>query len=407
MLTYTQALKKILSNVKHLPPVECALDDAVGKVMAEKAVARWDLPFADNSAMDGFTFTWSDQKTGEGLKVCNTIYAGDYSQEAVGRKEAVRIMTGAPIPPGCDTVVPIEDVEERGDFVHLNKPVKRGQHVRLKGEEVVCGESIVAAGTLLHAGDIGLLSAAGVDRVKIHPTPKIAILSTGNELVNLGDPLQPGQIVNSNLHLLQARLKELGYETVTLGVARDDRDDLLRYMQEGLRADVLITTGGVSIGDRDHVQEVLDQLGFKLGFWKVAIKPGKPVLFGQIDQKTIFGLPGNPAAAAATFELFVRPALGRLSGHPAPLHPVLRAKLTEDVHDAGERQAFLWGELTENSTGRYCFTPSRHQGSNRNRAVQSAGALLSVPTGIGTITAGTEVEVMVLRLPGRQQIGIV
>jgi molybdopterin molybdotransferase len=401
MLTYAQALEKILSTVQPLPAVESALDDALGKVMAEQGIARWDLPSADNSAMDGFAFAWTEQKRGDKLTVNGAIYAGDYSQKSIGGSEAIRIMTGAPLPPGCNAVIPIEHVVEDAGSILLTKDTIRGQHVRLKGEEVVCGETIVTPGTVLNAGDIGLLAAAGVERVKVYPVPKVAILSTGNELVNLGDQLQPGQIVNSNLHLLQARLKEVGCETVTLGIARDDRDDLEQFIREGLNADLLITSGGVSIGDRDHVQEVLGTLGFKLGFWKVAIKPGKPVLFGQIGQQTIFGLPGNPAAAAATFELFVRPALGRLAGHPAPLHPILRAELTVDVRDAGERQAFLWGELAENTSGSYCFTPSRHQGSNRNRSVQSAAALLSVPAGAGTISAGTEVEVMVLRLPGR------
>ncbi len=404
MLTYSQAVEKIFATVLPLPPVECALDEALGKVIAERAVARWDLPSCDNSAMDGYAFSWGEETTGDRLKVRGVIYAGDSHQDKVERGEAVRIMTGAPLPPCCDTVIPLEDVREEGKFILLTRATARGEHVRLRGEEVVSGESLVEAGTVLHAGDIGLLAAAGIDRVKIHPMPRVAILSTGNELVNLGDPPQPGEIVNSNLHLLQARLKEIGCETLPLDIARDDRDDLARRIKEGLNADLLITTGGVSIGDRDHVQEVLDQLGFKLGFWKVAIKPGKPVLFGQIGRQIIFGLPGNPAAAAATFELFVRPALGRLSGHPAPFPPVLRAVLTEDVCDGGKRQAFLWGDLIETAAGYYSFSPNRHQGSNRNRAVQSAAALLSVPVGSGTISAGSEVAVMVLRLPSRQQI---
>ena len=394
MLTYTQALEAILNTVQPLPAVECTLETASGKVLAEQVTSRWDLPSADNSAMDGFAFTWSNQMIGDKLIVTGTVYAGDSSHATVGPTEAVRIMTGAPLPADCDTVVSIEDTEETGQTIRLTRAVSHRQHVRLQGEEVVCGELIADKGTTLHAGDIGLLAAAGVERVMVHPQPKVAILSTGNELVNLGDPLQPGQIVNSNLYLLQARLRELGCTTITLGAAKDDRDNLDQHIQAGLSADLLITTGGVSVGDKDHVQEVLGRHGFKLGFWKVAIKPGKPVLFGQIGEMPVFGLPGNPAAAAATFELFVRPALGRLAGHPAPLHPVLRAELTTEVHDAGKRQAFLWGELTEKA-GRYQFTPSLHQGSNRNRSVQA---------GIGTIAAGTEVDLLVLRLPGRKQV---
>lgn len=404
MLTYNQALEQILKSVQPLPAIDSPLDEASGKVLAEQVTARWDLPSSDNSAMDGFAFAWSKQKVGDVLEVRGIVYAGDSGQEPVAANTAVRIMTGAPLPPGCNTVVPIEDVEEKDNSIRLTRDVSQGQHVRLQGEEVVCGELIASAGSLLYAGDIGLLAAAGVERVKVHPHPKIAILSTGNELINLGDPLQPGQIVNSNLHLLKARLKELGCEAITLGVAKDERESLDQNIQAGLSADLLITTGGVSIGDRDHVQEVLGRHGFKLGFWQVAIKPGKPILFGKIGQMPVFGLPGNPGAAAATFELFVRPTLNLLAGHPAPLHPILRAELTTDVRDAGKRQAFLWGELSEQS-GRYHFTPSQNQGSNRNRSVQSASALLSVQAGIGIITAGTEVELLVLRLPGRQQAG--
>jgi molybdopterin molybdotransferase len=402
MLTYTMALEQILNEVTPLTPVEIPIDMALGKVLAKPAIAQWALPSDNNSAMDGFAFYFRDQKIGDQLNIIGSVYAGDYSQSSVGAGETLRIMTGAPLPPDCDTVVPIEDCTVSDDTIYLNQSCKPGQHVRRRGEEVSSGEIIVSQGTLLHAGDIGLMAAAGIEQVTVHPTPKIAILSTGNELIKLGDSPKPGQIVNSNLYLLQARLKELGYETIALGAARDDQNELDKHIQQGITADLLISTGGVSIGDRDHVQESLVRNGFKLGFWKVAIKPGKPVLFGHIDQQPVFGLPGNPAAAAATFELLVRPALGRLSGLTAPLHPILRAVLTEDVHDAGKRQAFLWGELREQSIGRYGFTPSRHQGSNRNRAVQSASALLSVPAGAGTIRSGTEVDVMVLRLPGRQ-----
>ena len=405
MLTYSQAIELILSRVQPLPPVDTALDAASGKVLAEQVTARWDLPSANNSAMDGFAFAWDNHDIGDHLTINGIVYAGDSGQSTTDANTAVKIMTGAPLPPDCDTVVPIEDVEDMNGVIQLNNAVTRGQHVRLQGEEVVRGEVIASPGTILHSGDIGLLAAAGVDQVKIHPRPKVAILSTGNELVNLGEPLLPGQIINSNLHMLQARLTELGYETISLGVAKDDLDNLDQHVQSGLTADLLITTGGVSVGDRDHVQEVLDRHKFKLGFWKVAIKPGKPVLFGQIGQMPVFGLPGNPASAAATFELFVRPAIGQLAGYPAPLHPVLRAELTAEVSDAGKRQAFIWGELTEKA-GRYYFTPSKQQGSNRNRAVQSASALLSVKAGTGTIAAGTDVDLLVLRLPGRQQVGI-
>jgi molybdopterin molybdotransferase len=245
---------------------------------------------------------------------------------------------------------------------------------------------------------MGLLAAAGITSVKVHPLPRVALLSTGDELVELGAAPGPGQIVNSNFHLLAARLRESGCSIVSLGIARDEPEDLAARIAEGLEADMLISTGGVSVGDRDYVQEILIEHGFQLGFWRVGIKPGKPVLFGTARNTTVFGLPGNPAASAATFELFARPALRRLAGRRDPLPPRLRVTLTEDVSGGEKRQRFLWGALQERE-GRYLFTPSPRQGSGQNRSIQGAQALLPVPGDSPEIAAGTEMEVLLLRLP--------
>jgi molybdopterin molybdotransferase len=243
-----------------------------------------------------------------------------------------------------------------------------------------------------------LLAAAGSGRVRVYPAPRVALLSTGDELVELGDIPGPGQIVNSNFHLLAARIREEGGTVVPLGIARDRRAELSGRIAEGLRtADLLVSTGGVSVGDRDHVQEVLAEHGFQLGFWRVAIKPGKPVLFGTVGTTPVFGLPGNPSAAAATFELFVRPALRRLGGHDDPLHPRLRVILTDAVAGGEKRQQFLWGGLRERD-GRYEFTPSR-LGSGQTRGIRGAHALLPVAAGDSGLAAGSEVDVMLLRLP--------
>jgi molybdopterin molybdotransferase len=287
---------------------------------------------------------------------------------------AVRIMTGAPLPAGCDTVVPLEDVTELADGIRLQRAPQVGQHIRLRGEELRRDEIVLHSGTPLFAAELGLLAAAGAERVWVHPAPRVALLSTGDELVELGQAPGPGQIVNSNAHLLAARLRR------------------------GLEADLLISTGGVSAGDRDYVQAVLHDLGFTLGFWKVAVKPGKPVLFGTVGERPVFGLPGNPAASAATFELFVRPALRRLAGHADPLHPRLRAVLSAPISGGEKRQRFLWGTL-EAEAGRYVFNPSPRQNSGQNRAMQGARALLPVPGGSDDIRAGREVEVLLLRMP--------
>lgn len=398
MLTYDEAIKQVLDNIEPLPPVETALGDALGLVLAEEVCARWDLPPADNSAMDGFAFAAASCPPDSSLPVVGHSYAGHPFNGEVPPASAVRIMTGAPLPAGVDTVVPIEDVREQGERIHLEKEVKPQQHVRRAGEEFRCGEALLAPGTCLKAGEIGLLAAAGIARVRVHPAPRVAILSTGNELVELGEQPGPGQIVNSNLYLLSARLREAGAEVIPLGIAQDDEADLDQRLRSGLQADLLLTSGGVSVGDKDQVQEAFGRHGFERIFWKVAIKPGKPVLFGKIGRQPVFGLPGNPAASAATCEIFTIPALRKLAGHRDPLPPLFQARLATPLAAGGKRQAFLWGCLQNGPDG-HIFAPSSRQGSGQNRALQGACALLPVPVGAPALEAGSPVEVLLMRLP--------
>ncbi len=399
MLSYVEAIRIVLDRIRPLPAVEVPLQQALGRVLAEPLNARWDMPTADNSAMDGYAFAFAGQTAGNRLPVAGFLPAGSYRKEPVPQGQAVKIMTGAPIPEGCDTVVPIEGVcTDAGGICLENSPIS-GQHIRRRGEEIREGEELLAAGTAIHSGELGLLASAGIERLKVHPTPKVALLSTGDELVELGQQPGPGQIINSNYYLLSARLCEEGCPLAPLPIARDRGEALSVCIKQGLAAaDMLITTGGVSVGDRDLVQQTLDSFGFELGFWKVSIKPGKPVLFGTACGKPVFGLPGNPAASAATFELFARPALRRLAGHGEVLPPHLRVILSEPVRGGESRQRFVWGNLEEQE-GRYHFTPSDHQGSGQNRGIQGAQALLPVDGGSQGIAAGSEVDVLLLRLP--------
>ncbi len=399
MLTCEEAVRQILQTVRPLPPAECALDDALGRVLAQPVSARWDLPPADNSAMDGYGFAFAGQTAGCELPVAGLVPAGIRQALPLAFGQAVKIMTGAPLPAGCDTVVPLEEVSESASGIRLQRNPAAGQHVRRRGEELCHGEELLQAGTPLYSGEIALLAAAGVERVRVHPAPRVALLSTGDELVELGVVPGPGQIVNSNSHLLSARLREAGCTPVPLGIARDEQSELAEKVAEGLRgADLLLSTGGVSVGDRDYVQEILRRHGFDLGFWQVAIKPGKPVLFGTVGQTPVFGLPGNPAAAAATFEMFVRPALRRLAGFTDPLHPQLRVILAGAISGGEKRQRLIWGTLATHGE-RYRFFPTGRQGSGQNRSIQGAQALLPVPGGSGELAAGAEVEVLLLRLP--------
>jgi len=401
MLTYEEALQMVLETVQPLPPVAVPLMQAAGRVLATAVVANRNLPPSDNSAMDGYAFAWSEEISGVPLTVIDFVAAGHARQLPVPAGNAVKIMTGAPLPPGCNTVVPIEDVENISGTIQLQGQPTLGENVRYCGEELRCGELILEAGTPLFAGEIGLLAAAGVETVRVHPAPRVAILSTGDELVELGDPHAAGKIVNSNAYLLAARLREEGCEPLLLGIARDTPEELATALQKGRQADLLLTTGGVSVGDCDHVQEALVKLGFTRKFWKVAIKPGKPVLFGTIKEQPIFGLPGNPAATAATFELFVRPALRRLAGFPATHFPRLRVTLSEAIKGGGNRQRFIWGRL-EIGNGAFSFSSAQYQGSGQNRSLQGAQALLPVAAHSPDLPAGSEAEILLLRMPPGQ-----
>lgn len=395
MIPYQEALALVLERLRPLPAVEVPLEQAVGLVLAESVDARWDMPPADNSAMDGFALAWPAGNAPVEWTVTGAAYAGTPWESPIEPGAVVRIMTGSPLPPGCDTVVPLEDAVSSGTTVRLGK-MKQGQHVRRRGEEFRAGERLLDAGVPLHAGEIGLLAVAGHARVRVHPSPRVALLSTGDELVELGQTPGPGQVVNSNLYLLAARLREEGCGVLPLGLCRDEPAALSRHLAAGEQADLIISTGGVSVGDRDYLREALTTRGFETVFWKVAIKPGKPVLFGMINERPMFGLPGNPAAAAATFELFVRPALRRLSGFAATGPPRLNAILGGEVHGDPKRECFLWGHLEENGPRRI-FHPSSRQGSGQNRSLQGAMAMLPVPAGCELIRSGCDVDVMVIR----------
>jgi molybdopterin molybdotransferase len=398
MISYNEALQRVLDTLSAMQPNEVSINEAAGLVLASPAKARWDMPACDNSAMDGFAMAGSPLSPGNGLVIVGASYAGHPYSSEVQQGQTVRITTGAALPQGTDTVVPIENAEEKGGCVYLTVPPQTGQHVRYRGEECRGNEVLVEAGTILRAGDIALLASAGVERVTVYPRPRVAVISTGDELVELGHQPGPGQIINSNLHLLRTRLSECGFSAVCIGIGADHPDTLDQLIDRALGADVIISTGGVSVGDRDYVQTALEKRDFRKIFWKVAIKPGKPVLFGLIGGKPYFGLPGNPAATAATFELFVKPALKRLAGQATVLPETRRAILIDEVTGGGIRQVFLWCRLEweENS---YRVSVSQYQGPGQNRCLSTTNAILPVPVGSCKLHAGDVVEVFLLSEP--------
>jgi molybdopterin molybdotransferase len=305
-------------------------------------------------------------------------------------------MTGAPLPPGCDTVVPIEDVEVISGIIHLKGQPELGENVRYCGEELRCGELILDAGTPLFAGEIGFLAAAGIETVLVHPAPRVAILSTGDELVELGSPQGAGQIVNSNAYLLATRLREEGCDPILLGIARDTPGELAAALQRGLQADLLLTTGGVSVGDCDHVQETLVSLGFSRKFWKVAIKPGKPLVFGvAATGALVFGLPGNPVSSMVSFELFARPALRAMLGASAIHRPRADVVLTNAHRKSPGRAHYVRARVSRRG-GVLEAALHAKQGSAMLTSMVGVNALVELAAEMGDAPAGTIAPALLL-----------
>jgi molybdopterin molybdotransferase len=396
MLSFEQARQIILENIASAGIEQISLADAVGRVLAEDIDAPWDMPMWDNSAMDGYAVRSND--CGEipcNLTMTGYIPAGALADGVEVKPGcAVKIMTGAPLPSGADAVAPIEETEENpGEQVTINEPVKANQHIRFRGEDVLAGERIMAAGTIIRPPEVSMLASFGRVLVSVYSRPIVAILSTGDELIEVGRTPGTGEIVNSNTLTLAAAVREAGAIPRIIGIARDNHDSHLNKLREGLKADVLVTSAGVSAGDLDRVRIVLEELGVKQMFWKVNIKPGKPIAFGLKDDKPVFSLPGNPVSSMITFEEFVRPALLRMMGQRQVIRPTFKAILRDDVKNkAGDRTTFLRIRLEREDKLFYVSTSGKQQ-SGLLKTMVNATAIAVIPPGRGFMAAGEEVDV--------------
>lgn len=335
-MTYEEARKVILATVHPVGMERVMLLDAVERVLGEDIVAPWDLPPFDNSAMDGFAVRAADCSVNCSLAVSGYIPAGGTAVVEVTPGTAMRIMTGAPTPPGCDAVVPFEETEEMPGQVLLRAPVEPGQHIRRRGEDVAAGSTVLTAGTLLRPTEISMLASCGRVMVPVYRKVRVAIVSTGDELVEPGGGLIPGTIINSNSLGLAAAVKAAGAEPIMLGIARDTMESHREKIREGLLADVLITSAGVSCGDRDLVRDMLEECGVASLFWKLKVKPGGTTAFGMKGETPVFSLPGNPVSTLLTFEEYVRPALLKMMGHRRPVRPFFESyPLRRGAEEAG------------------------------------------------------------------------
>ena len=389
-----EAFAAVRARAHPLPAEDVLLTEAYGRVLAAGVRARRDQPATDISMMDGYALRAAD--SGSPLRVAGEIAAGDAPWDRpLKPREAARIFTGAPLPPGADCVVMQEHCVRQGDEVRVQQPPKAGQHIRRRGEELTAGTEALGAGRVLDAADLALAAACGVSSVRAHRRPRVAVLGTGSELVPLGKDPGPGQIVETNSLTLAALCRDAGADVLRLGIAPDAVESIAERLRDA-PADILLTTGGASVGDHDHAQDALERLGGDLIFHTVAIRPGKPVLFGTASGgRLVFGVPGNPAAATLGFELFVRLAIRLLSGDPHPDRPRARARLRGTLSRVKGLTFFPRGRVTAEGS-QLIFAPGGQQSSMQIASWSGANAVAVVAPGEGRIDDGTEVDVLLV-----------
>lgn len=401
-LSASDALETVLAAARPMPPERVAIQAAAGRVLAEPVYSAVTLPPADCSAMDGYAVRSADL-TGASpdrprpLDVRFEVAAGAAPAGAIGPGEAARIFTGAPLPPGADAVVRQEETTRDGVRVLVRIAAAPGEDVRPAGEDIRAGDCVFTAGTPIGAAQIGVLASLGRSQVAVHQRPRVAILSGGDELIEIdGDPAG-GRIVSSNSYSLAAQCREAGADPVYLGIARDTPDALESVLRRGLRCDVLMSSAGVSVGDRDYVRPVLEKLGCALEFWGVEIRPGHPLVFGRFGEvgPLVFGLPGNPVSAMVTFEQFVRPVLLRQLGRTHVFRPTVEATLEETLRKKAGRLHFERVRL-ERRGAEFFARRTGTQSSGALRSMTLAQGLLLFPAQATELCVGAKATVQVL-----------
>lgn len=418
LIIVEDALDMILAKIRPVETEIVTLVQGHGRVLAEDVVSNLDVPPFANSAMDGYAVVAADTESASRenpvvVRVVDNIAAGATPSVTIAPNLSARIMTGAPIPKGADAVIRFEETSEyipadglADNEVLLYRPVSRGDNVRLAGEDIESGQTLLKAGHRLRPQDVGVLAAVGQAEISVYRRPRVAILATGDELVSIDEPVTPGKIRNSNEYVQAAMVEKYGGEAVMLGIARDTVEDLTAKIHEGLakQVDLFLTSAGVSVGDFDMVKNVLASEG-EVQFWQVAIKPGKPLAFGGLHYPTdsertvpLIGLPGNPVAAMVAFEVFARPAILKLGGHCSWEKTAISARLDEDVKNSGRRH-YMRAFVYPDSEGYRVTTRGSGvtvQGSGILTSMVWANGLVIVPENVTHLPAGATVDVWIL-----------
>jgi molybdopterin molybdotransferase len=404
LLSVDQARERILSQFQPVTTETLLLAECSNRVLAQDIVATNDLPPFDNSSMDGFAVRAEDvadatNDSPRSLRVVADIPAGSHPTISLARGEAARIMTGAPIPEGADTVIPVEDTNfDNRDAgvpapqeVQIFRSAKPGWNTRLRGMDIRAGEAVLSQGRVLKPQDLGLLAMLGIANVPVYRKPRVALFSSGDELLEVSAPLEAGKIRDSNSYTLAALVEEAGAEVIRLGVAKDTHEAVQTLLDKAaeLQVDLILSSAGVSVGAFDYVKQVIEANG-KMDFWRVNMRPGKPVAFGEYQGILFIGLPGNPVSAFVGFEVFVRGALGRLSGTSNGIRPTVRVRCEEQI-DSDGRESYLRAHVQEKD-GILFARLTGHQGSGNLHSLVQANALLIIPAGVKCVPAGQELQ---------------
>jgi molybdopterin molybdotransferase len=394
MISVEEARGRILDTLQPTPAEVVALAQAWNRVTAVDVVARLTQPPSDVSAMDGYALRASDGALGAALTVIGAAPAGHPFDGRVGSGEAVRLFTGSVVPAGADTILLQEDATRDGNSVRVNEAVAAGRHIRRAGQDFAAGDVVVPAGRRITARDVGLAAAANHPWLTVHRRPHVAILATGDEIVMPGEPIPPGGIVSSNSHALAALVRAVGGEPMILPIARDEHAAIGAVADAVAGMDMLVTTGGASVGDHDLVIAALQARGMTLDFWQIAMRPGKPLLFGRLGATPVLGLPGNPVSAMVCAILFLLPALSRLSGLPAAPPPVSTAVLGAALKANDHRADHLRATVSTDPRGGIVVTPFAVQDSAMLRRLAHADALILRAPHAAALAAGAEVGII-------------
>ncbi|MEX0983511.1 MAG: gephyrin-like molybdotransferase Glp [Actinomycetota bacterium] len=401
LISVEEARERVLSAIESLPPLQLPLTDAYGCVVAHDMVSAVDLPEFASSGMDGFAVRAADilgaaPSAAADLKIVGRSMIGHRPDVTVGVGEAVAIATGAPIPAGADTIVPIENAEEDSGIVRVFEAAGEGRHIRPRGEDVREGDVLVPRGKRLGAPEIGLLANAGVPHPLVHPRPRVIVISTGDELIPPTEQPSFGQVRDANAYTLFGALREAGAIPVMAGIVKDDPESLKETVLDfELRADAFVSSGGVSVGERDVVKAAFFRRG-DVDFYRVAMQPGMPQGFGHVEGKPFFGLPGNPVSVFVSFELFVRPAVLKMMGRTTLGRPEVTATLSEEIRGPKGKTQFARESVSRGGAG-WVAAPTGGRGSNLISTVSRANGLAIVPSGTDVAPAGSKVKVMLFR----------